>query len=176
MCILHICWAEQVVDVVDRVIAMTEPDIAANYDKQLVTEQATAKFVEDTGAPTPLSSRVACFVSPVILQSIYYAFTIFRNLSPEVLNLYWNSLSFRGGFNVSIRIFCKRIARYSNHRSPCTSHTCLSRSRERVASAKHHAPGHRGAARTVQRAATEALVAALRRGVAAVPLHPRGVP
>ena len=76
MCILHICWAEQVIDVVDRVIAMTEPDIAANYDKQLVTEQATAKFVEDTGAPTPLSSRVACFVSPVILQSIYYAFTI----------------------------------------------------------------------------------------------------
>eukprot|EP01044_Picomonas_judraskeda_P015772 COSAG03_NODE_2696_length_2518_cov_4.016536_5_plen_105_part_00 len=87
MCILHICWAEQVVDVVDRVIAMTEPDIAANYDKQLVTEQATAKFVEDTGAPTPLSSRVACFVSPVILQSIYYAFTIIpyvqRDLLPE---------------------------------------------------------------------------------------------
>ena len=27
MCILHICWAEQVVDVVDRVIAMTEPDM-----------------------------------------------------------------------------------------------------------------------------------------------------
>jgi phosphoenolpyruvate carboxylase len=42
-------WFTAVVDVVDRVIAMTEPDIAANYDKQLVTEQAAAKFVEDTG-------------------------------------------------------------------------------------------------------------------------------
>ena len=40
--------------------------------------------------------------------------------SLEALNLYWNSLPFRGGFNVSIRIDCKRIARYSNHRSPCT--------------------------------------------------------
>ena len=34
---------------VDRVIAMTEPDIAENYDKQLVTQQAAAKYVEDTG-------------------------------------------------------------------------------------------------------------------------------
>ena len=42
-------WFTAVVDVVDRVIAMTEPDIAANYDKQLVTEQAAAKFTEDTG-------------------------------------------------------------------------------------------------------------------------------
>lgn len=42
-------WFTAVVDVVDRVIAMSEPDIAANYDKQLVTEQAAAKFIKDTG-------------------------------------------------------------------------------------------------------------------------------
>lgn len=48
-------WFTAVVDVVDRVIAMTEPDIAANYDKQLVTGQAAAKFVEDTGAHTTQS-------------------------------------------------------------------------------------------------------------------------
>ena len=40
-------WFTAVVDVVDRVLAMSEPDIAANYDRQLVTEQAGDVTHED---------------------------------------------------------------------------------------------------------------------------------
>ena len=52
-------WFTAVVDVVDRVIAMTEPDIAANYDKQLVTEQAAAMFIKDTGMDASHDEMVA---------------------------------------------------------------------------------------------------------------------
>lgn len=87
-------WFTAVVDVVDRVIAMSEPDIAANYDKQLVTEQAAAKFIEDTGMEASHAEMVQLgetLVSAYDDQTPVYSYSHleFSVWRPVTLTIFW---------------------------------------------------------------------------------------